>query len=176
MERYPTLKSSDSWRLVHKPRLETSSCNYTQQQLHLFAVSERAMGSVRLVAQVSVVIVSPGRNSELRSSPSWLLCLCWGHHLRYLPVSSDWCQMLSLEVATCCCHRPITGVQQHSCSNLAVEVCSAPNKFSLTGFLPPLQKPVFPWKYPGEHFSRPSERLAVVMQCMAFSSWMLSGN
>lgn len=107
MERYPTLRTSDSWKLVHKPRLEPSRCNYTQQQLYLFAVSGRARGRVVLVAQFSVVIVPLGRNSELSSSLSRLLCLHRGHQLQRLPASRHRRQVLSLEVTACCCHRHV---------------------------------------------------------------------
>lgn len=175
------------------------------------------MGRVMSVAHVSVVIVPPGRNSELSSSLSWLLGLHQGHQLQCLPARSRWCQVLSLEMTLCCCPHHINvlgnwgscrpsstvlhgavglaaesvmissalchtdsagfpwaaGEQQCCCSNLAVEACSAPKKFSLAGSL---RKPIATWKHPRKHLSRPSQRLGVIMQCMALSSWMLSGN
>lgn len=52
------------------PCLETSNCNYTQQQLFLSVVGERAMGRIMSAAQEEVVTVLPGANTELSSSPS----------------------------------------------------------------------------------------------------------
>lgn len=78
------------------------------------------------------------------------------------------------EVYAALCHTALApvhraaGVQHYCCSKLAVEVCSAPNKFSLAGFLTPLQKPMASWKYPRKHLSRPSQKLGITIHCVQF--------